>query len=127
MLAAWWECMDITYEDCCKWKQWLVRNNECWVPDDTERCSGGRKRTIIESIHSEAGGLANSAATELRKHALRSESETRLRAMVELVKTEPGIPVTAEELDADPWLLNCQNGTLDLRNGKLLSPQRENL
>ena len=83
---------------CCKWKQWFVWNNSRWVPDDTGEVQRLAKATI-ESIHSEAGGLANSAATELRKHALRSESETRLRAMVELAKTEPGIPVTAEELD----------------------------
>ena len=109
---------------CCKWKQWLVWNNSRWVPDDTGEVQPLAKATI-EAIHSEAGSMANGAGIELRKHALRSESEARLRAMVELAKTEPGIPVTPEELDADLWLLNCLNGTLNLRTGELLSSKRE--
>jgi putative DNA primase/helicase len=39
--------------------------------------------------------------------------------MVSLARQEPGIPVLPEQLDADPWVLNCPNGTLDLRNGRL--------
>jgi putative DNA primase/helicase len=42
--------------------------------------------------------------------------------MIELAKSEPGIPVVAADLDADPWLLNVQNGTLDLRTGELREP-----
>jgi putative DNA primase/helicase len=39
----------------------------------------------------------------------------------------PGIAVTPTELDIDPWLLNCQNGTLDLRTGKVREHRREDL
>jgi phage/plasmid-associated DNA primase len=45
-----------------------------------------------------------------------------LANMIELAKSEPGIPVIASDLDADPWLLNVQNGTLDLRTGELREP-----
>ena len=31
----------------------------------------------------------------------------------------PAITVRSEQLDHNPWLLNCQNGTIDLRTGKL--------
>jgi putative DNA primase/helicase len=55
----------------------------------------------------------------LVKHARRSERLERLRAMVKLAETEPGIPVTPAQLDADPWLLNVLNGTIDLRTGEL--------
>lgn len=47
--------------------------------------------------------------------------------MVSLAKSEPGVPVISEQLDAHPWLLNCQNGTLDLHTGKLLHHRREHL
>src|SRR5262249_16756302 len=50
--------------------------------------------------------------------AVKSESASRIEAMVRLARSEKGIPVTPPELDADPWLLNCPNGTLDLRPGK---------
>src|SRR5205823_3085467 len=36
-----------------------------------------------------------------------------------LAGTEPGIVATPDDLDADPFLLNCRNGTLDLRSGEL--------
>jgi len=36
-------------------------------------------------------------------------------AMARLAASEPVIPVLPEALDTDPWLLNCQNCTLDLR------------
>ena len=43
----------------------------------------------------------------------------RIHAMLDLARSAPGIPVLAEDLDADPWLLNVANGTVDLRTGDL--------
>ena len=43
--------------------------------------------------------------------------------MLDLTESEPQIPVLPDQLDADPWLLNVVNGTLDLRTGEL-RPQR---
>jgi len=39
--------------------------------------------------------------------------------MVTVAKTDPGICIEAAKLDTDPYLLNCLNGTIDLRTGKL--------
>jgi putative DNA primase/helicase len=33
----------------------------------------------------------------------------------------------ADALDGDPWLLNVENGTLDLRTGELRDHEREDL
>ena len=41
------------------------------------------------------------------------------KLLVKLAESEPGIPVRANEFDADPWLLNVANGTLDLRTCKI--------
>src|SRR5947209_18897785 len=51
--------------------------------------------------------------------ALKSESAPRQHAMISLAQSEPGIPVLPQDMDRDPWLLNVQNGTLDLRTGAL--------
>jgi P4 family phage/plasmid primase-like protien len=59
----------------------------------------------------------------LAKHALRSQSEGRLQAVVNLAKNKLG--TWAKDFDADPWLLNCPNGTLDLRTGTLRPHRRE--
>ena len=50
---------------------------------------------------------------------LRSEGEPRLKAALKLAESEAGLVVSASELDRRPWLLNVQNGTLDLRTGEL--------
>jgi putative DNA primase/helicase len=47
--------------------------------------------------------------------------------MIDLAKTETGIPIKPSRLDADPWLLNCTNGTLDLRTGTLHAHNRKHL
>ena len=60
------------------------------------------------------------AAEALFRHALRSESKPRLEAAIALAaQADTSIIVTADQLDADPMLLNTQNGTVDLRAGTL--------
>jgi putative DNA primase/helicase len=56
-----------------------------------------------------------------------SEHERRLHAAVVLAQTELPVLVTADELDADPWLLCVENGTVDLRTGELRAHLREDL
>ncbi|MDD5718945.1 MAG: phage/plasmid primase, P4 family, partial [Candidatus Krumholzibacteria bacterium] len=65
--------------------------------------------------------LATSGADfrALAAHARATASASRIAAMLDLARSEPGIPIDAESLDADPWLLTVENGTLDLRNGTL--------
>jgi len=59
----------------------------------------------------------------LAKWAVRSQSRDRLGALVDLARCE--LPIAVEELDSNPWLLNVQNGTVDLRTGDLLPHRRE--
>jgi phage/plasmid-associated DNA primase len=43
----------------------------------------------------------------------------KITAMLTMAESEPGMPVLPAELDVDPWLFNCPNGTLDLHTGQL--------
>lgn len=63
----------------------------------------------------------------IAKHAVRSEGEQRRRAMVNLATSEVGIPVRPDDLDADPWLFNVQNGTIDLHTSTLRPHDRVDL
>jgi putative DNA primase/helicase len=51
--------------------------------------------------------------------ARRGESSSGVAGALTLASTEPEISVSPDDLDADPFLLNCANGTLDLRTGEL--------
>jgi putative DNA primase/helicase len=61
-------------------------------------------------------------------HAFQSEGRARLQAMVALASkgeiAGPGLVVPVERLDARPHLLNCRNGTVNLKTGRL-SPHRK--
>ena len=44
-----------------------------------------------------------------------------------LARSEPGIPILPTDFDQDPFLLNVQNGTIDLRTGELRPHRRADL
>jgi len=114
---------DVRY--CFPWRKWVVRTGARWERDEAgrvHRLAKGRVRGIYREA-SDADDEARRKA--LAKHAAASESETRIRAMIELAKSE--VPVSPDDLDADPWLLNVLNGTIDLRTGKLREHRREDL
>ncbi|WP_067247014.1 DNA primase family protein [Microbacterium resistens] len=52
---------------------------------------------------------------ELLADLLRSQTSSGLAGVVRLMSTIESLTVDAEELDADPWLLNTPTGVLDLR------------
>ena len=52
-------------------------------------------------------------------HALRSEADARLRAGVSLAEIDERVIVSVDALDADPALLNVENGILHLDVGEL--------
>jgi putative DNA primase/helicase len=64
----------------------------------------------------------------LFKWAKASGSGRAVAAMVALTKTVTGgLAVEADHLDADPMLLGVENGTVDLRTGRLRPPERADL
>ena len=48
------------------------------------------------------------------------QRENRIKAVLELAKSEPGMSVNADQLDAHPKLLGVKNGVVDLRKGTLM-------
>jgi putative DNA primase/helicase len=64
-------------------------------------------------------------AHKMLKWALESESAKRINAMLDLARSEPDIPILPGQMDGDPWLFNCPNGTLDLRTGEVREHRRQ--
>lgn len=112
---------------CHPWKSWHVWDGSRWEQDTT----GAVKRmakAVVQSIGAEAAAIPDQTnRKELLAHAISSESKRSIEAMISLAESEPGIPVKPEEWDKDPWLLNCLNGTVDLRTGKLKPHDRSDL
>jgi P4 family phage/plasmid primase-like protien len=136
---------DLHYIDT--WAKWLLWNGYHWELDQVRTIEALAKRVIGElfrwasrQIRAMGTEVAEGTEDEQKAHneqlkrlmdvlkwALTSESASRIKAMVELAKSEPSIPVIPERLDSNPWILNCANGVLDLRTGKLQPHRREDL
>jgi putative DNA primase/helicase len=110
---------------------WLIWDKTRWRFDD----SGEVVRLAAKGVRGilrEAAACAEAASTagddavkskltdlaeSLTKWARSSESRSRLMAMIELAQSLAPIAIRVDDLDRDPWLLNCQAGTIDLRTG----------
>ncbi len=108
------------------------RDRVLWCPArkaflvwDGKRYEWDERGEVVKLAHSTARGVFHEAAAAenedeqkaITKWALASQNESRINAM--LSQSKPYLAVGMEELDGNPWLVNCQNGTLDLRTGRL--------
>jgi len=98
------------------WHYWDSRR---WITD-----MHGGLHPFIEKIQQymmmEASKIPNETDRLERKRALLGlESHTRKVTLIESFKNAPLLIVSHDQLDRDQMLLNCQNGTVDLRTGGL--------
>ena len=107
-----------------QWGKWLVWDGSRWAEDTRGLATECAKETA-RALLAVASTAPDHEAKALAKHALLSQSAPRIGSMLTLARTEPGIPVTPDELDADSWALNVASGTIDLRSGKLREHRRE--
>ena len=116
---------DLRY--CHPWKKWLVWDGSRWREDDTADVMR-RAKTTVRAMYAEAAHIEDDKQRrEFLKFVMRSEHHARLEAMTALAASEPGIPVLPAALDTNPWLLNCANGTVDLRSGELMPHRRDDM
>jgi putative DNA primase/helicase len=97
------------------WRRWLVWDGHRWAHDSTGQAARWAK-VIARRLTLDAMAIPDTAERRSALHAARrGESSAGVAGALTLASTEPGIAVTPDELDADPFLLNCANGTFDLR------------
>jgi putative DNA primase/helicase len=110
---------------CYAMKQWLVWDERRWKPDDGKAAMALAKLTA-RSLDLLVAQEPDEAKRKIfRKWATECERKHRLEAALFLAQSEPDMAIEMNELDADPLLLNVQNGTLDLRTGVLRPHSRE--
>ena len=76
-------------------------------------------KQTVRAMSDNAARLGTTDGDDLWKHARRSEGRARIEAAIALAQSELRVIARANELDAEPYLLTVENGTLDLRNGEL--------
>ncbi len=109
------------------WCTWLAWDGKRWRRDTKGEVVQRAKRVAAALWEEAAAEIDSERRKQAGKWAMQSESAQRIEAMIRLARTEPGVPVEANELDADPWLLNTPTGTLNLRTGQLQPHARSDL
>jgi putative DNA primase/helicase len=98
------------------WGRWLCWDGQRWMPDDTGQAVRYAKRIADDLPKTTKGGVVS-----------RTQTRSGIAAMLALAGTEPGIALAPRQLDADPYLINVSNGTLDLRTLELRPHDRADL
>jgi putative DNA primase/helicase len=74
---------------------------------------------VIAAALAESAKLGGDDGKYLRKDATSCESAAGTQGVLNVARALAPFAATVDDLDADPWLLNCANGTLDLRTMQL--------
>lgn len=110
---------------CYPWAKWLIWTGARWERDDSGKVHKLAKVTVRGIYREAATAEDEDRRKALAKHAARSEGADKIRAMLELAKSE--VPASPDEFDSVPWLLNAPNGTVDLQTGELREHRRKDL
>ena len=116
---------DIRYNEA--WKKWIVWPGKLWKMD------GGalihtKGLEMVRNIYDELLKTADyRERIDIEKYATLSESVRRREAFVKAASWIPDLNITTEDLDINPWLLNVNNGTIDVRSGGFREYRQEDL
>lgn len=104
-------------------KKWLRWSDGRWV-----LCDQGQE---IEAVKEAAQAMMADASASLVvdqdrgkwrvKEAMAAHHISRIKATLELARSEPGMSADPASLDADPKLLGVGNGVVDLKSGVLMA------
>lgn len=92
---------------------WHVWDGKRWAEDEKDTA----KNAVLEVLRS---ALSESLDNQdLRTDVRKCESSAGVAGVLDLASALPVLRAAVRDLDADPYLLNCANGTLDLRTREL--------
>lgn len=115
---------------CDPWKAWLVWDGRRWARDEMLAADALAKATaegLWPEVSEQMRDEDSAGAKALLSYYRGTCSARGIANVLELAKSEPGIPILPDQLDAHPWLFNCDNGTVDLRTGERRPHRREDL
>jgi P4 family phage/plasmid primase-like protien len=105
------------------WGKWIVYQDGRWIIDEKDALVTEMAKQVPKGLYRLAAKTAATdgadAAKDIWDWALKSDTSGHIAAMIRLARGVSGLLVNHEDLDADHWLLNVTNGTIDLRTGQL--------
>lgn len=99
---------------------WYLWNGKIWELDEKYRITQLARKTVnslYEMAHKEEDPKKQKF---FYQHIKASGNKGKIEAMVSLARSNVDTSITAEQFDSDIFMLNCQNGVLNLKNKKFL-------
>lgn len=132
--------------ECVRWCQararWLVWDGTHWVWEERQQVQTLAQATV-DALRLEASEWRARAAQYDRdderraklekkaqaawKHYLQSQGNGRVGAILKQAISLPGVPVSTDDFDTDPWLLGVENGTIELKTQTFREHRRGDL
>ena len=105
---------------CPQMKCWYIWGGRKWMEDESEQLLQYAKK-VARSWRGDAGKYetAHSLHRKLTRWAEVSENVQRMRAMIDIAKSEDGVSAPIKQFDHDCMRLNVLNGTIDLNKRRL--------
>ena len=114
---------DLKY--CSTWEKWLLWTSSHWQLDDNLDIFKWAA-DVPKSLYQDAANCNDSKTRRsFAELAHRLEAVSRRNAM--LIASKHQVAIRHSELDTHSFLLNCANGTVNLKTGQLDPHQRRNL
>jgi len=107
---------------CPAWGCWLLWDGRRWRRDEKLGVEERAKETVRGMIEEAAAIEDDDMRHSFLDYQRTCESAGKIRSMIALAQSK--LAVDHSELDCDGYLLNVNNGTIDLRTGELL-PHRQ--
>jgi putative DNA primase/helicase len=131
-------------------ESWIVWNGQYWSLDKKGRTVAFLLKKVIQNMRDQAQEAMTALdasiaalpddATEERRQSLTtdlkaakalyrwsvtSEASKHINGTIQMAISEPGVTIHDYETDRDPYLFNCESGTIDLRTCALRAHRRE--
>jgi putative DNA primase/helicase len=112
----------VFYDPAADWRVWDGRRWKLDSDGEVER----RAYRTARSLYREAAQTSDPEQSQaIARWAMKSQARERLNAIAAVAK--PLMAIDPARLDAEPWVLNVQNGMIDLMTGNLLPHDRRRL
>lgn len=105
------------------WAAWRIWDGCTWREDDCGRLAF-YAREVASALFDDAAASPQGVMARTARFAAASSSRRGVEAMTSLAATEPGVPILPSAFDAQPMILNVENGALDLEHGRIREHRR---
>jgi len=117
---------DIRYNSA--WKKWIVWNGRYWQTDESGALVHEKGLDMVRNIYDELLKTDDyRERIEIEKYGMLSESVRRREAFVKAAQWNSALNIKSDDLDPDPWLLNVQNGTINVLTGEFREHRQEEM